>query len=70
MAADCPDCQSPLFGATHRARCLAAVGGVTHAFGVHTARCAREDCPWVFETPKDGDAAHALVEHNAAEHGS
>ena len=44
------------------------IGKVTHEMGVHKARCAVEGCPWVFETPKDGDAAHALMNHNAEEH--
>jgi len=46
----------------------AGLGNVTHKMGVHTARCAVEDCPWVFETPTDGDAAHALADHHEKEH--
>jgi len=68
MAADCPDCQGPRTSTAHRDQCLKPLGDVTHAEGVHRAVCAVEDCPFVFESEKDGEAAHELMAHNAEEH--
>lgn len=47
---------------------MTAIGKVTNVDGTHTAICAREGCPWTFETTKDGEAAHELMDHNEKEH--
>lgn len=47
---------------------MAGIGKVTTVDGTHRAVCAREGCPWAFESTKDGEAAHELMEHNAEEH--
>lgn len=44
------------------------IGNVTHDEATHRAQCIREDCTWTFESTKDGEAAHRLMEHNAEEH--
>jgi hypothetical protein len=43
-------------------------GNVTHPEGKHRAECGRPNCPWVFESERDGEAAHALMEHDEREH--
>jgi hypothetical protein len=43
-------------------------GNVTHPEGKHRAECGRPNCPWTFESERDGEAAHALMEHDEREH--
>jgi hypothetical protein len=47
---------------------MTAIGKVTTTEATHRAECAREDCPWVIETPVEGKAAKELMHHNAEEH--
>lgn len=53
---------------TEETTSMTEIGKVTHDGATHRAQCLREDCPWTFESTKDGEAGHQLMEHNTEEH--
>jgi len=53
---------------TEETTSMTDIGKVTHDGATHRAQCLREDCPWTFESTKDGEAGHQLMEHNTDEH--
>lgn len=53
---------------TEETTSMTDVGKVTHDGATHRAQCLREDCPWTFESTKDGEAGHQLMEHNTDAH--